>query len=102
MDEEHQDNIEYYINKLQSLLSRVIAESDEFKELKKLVNTDQGDLQLCIFSVLLDKKNADSLKQLDPEILQKWLLDDEGQALPLDAGWSDSDKEFLKKIRITF
>ena len=102
MDEEHQENIEYYINKLQNLLSRVIAESDEFKELKKLVSTDQGDLQLCIFSVLLDKKNADSLKHLDPEILQKWLLDDESQMEQLDVEWSDSDREFLRKLRITF
>ena len=102
MDEENKENIEYYINKLQNLLSRVIAESDEFKELKKLVSTDHNDLQLCIFSVLLDKKNADSLKQLDPEILQKWLLDEDGQSETLDAEWSDSDVEFLRKIRISF
>jgi len=104
MDDDKKKQIEYYIGRLQSLLSQVVGESREFQELRKLVRSGEGDLQLYVFSMMLDKKTALSFKNMDAELLQKIISEEiSSEDFPeeLDNSWSDHDRDFLKSLRIT-
>jgi hypothetical protein len=103
MEYDEKKDVEFYISKLQNLLSKVIAESEEFHELKKLVNSEDAELQLCVFSVLMDKNSTEFLKSMDISTLQKVIQEQmfsQQQAQKLDAAWSPNDVDFLKNLRI--
>ncbi len=112
MNDDEQKDVEFYISQLQTLLSKVIAESQEFHELKKILSSEDTELQLCVFSVLMDKNSTEFLKNMDLSTLQKVIQEQmSSQHLSsqnpgpqnlksLDADWSSSDLEFLKNLRI--
>lgn len=104
---ENQDKrrkIEFYIGKLQTILSKVITESKEFRELKKLVNSEDSEIQFAIFSVLMDKNSAEFIKEMDLDTLQKMIMEAQHQHEvfePLgDCQWTEDDNDFLKDIKI--
>lgn len=104
-NEEKREKIEYYIGKLQSLLTNIISNSDEFKELKKLTSTDNSELQFCIFSIMTDKKNINTLKDLDIDILQQMIMEAQSieknpAEVPQELCWTEDDRQFLKDLRI--
>ncbi len=102
MKDDEKKDVEFYISKLQTLLSKVIAESQEFQELKKLVNSEDTELQLCVFSVLMDKNSAEFLKGMDLSTIQRVIQEQMSSQSPhIDTHWSPSDVEFLKTLRIT-
>lgn len=102
-DNEKRKKIEFYIGKLQNLLTRIISESSEFKELKKLVNSEDSEIQFCIFSVMADKNSAGFLKDMDADTLQQILMEaqhsGEGSSLG-EVDWTEEDRRFLKDLRI--
>lgn len=99
MENDEHNDIEYYIGRLQELLSKMISESEEFQKLKALVGAEDENLHLCVFSLLVDKQNAELLKYFDPDKFQEFL---KMQALDQnsDFKWSESDMQFLKSINI--
>lgn len=102
-DNEKRKKIEFYIGKLQTLLSKIISESSEFQELKKLTSTEDSDIQFCIFSVMTDKNTAALLKNLDIEQLQKFIVESQGEDNFDDLGdpsWTEDDVQFLKDLKI--
>ncbi|EKD27634.1 MAG: hypothetical protein ACD_79C00650G0011 [uncultured bacterium] len=104
-DFEKRKQIEHYVGKLQNILSKVITESKEFQELKKLASAENSEIQFCIFSILGDKSRIEALKSMDIEALQKIISDyhdaDNSNSLE-EAEWTDEDRKFLKGLNIIF
>jgi len=103
-EEEKRKKIAFYINKLQGVLTKVIKESDEFQELKRLANSEDSEIQFCIFSVMSDKDGVGSFKNLDKETVYKMLTEAhkvlENNSEEKEQAWTDDDKEFLKDLKI--
>ncbi len=101
-EEEKRKKIAFYINKLQGVLTKVIKDSDEFQELKRLANSEDSEIQFCIFSVMSYRDGVGSFKNLDNETVYKMLTEAhkvlEDQQEP--NSWTDDDKEFLKDLKI--
>jgi len=101
-EEEKRKKIAFYINKLQGVLTKVIKDSDEFQELKRLANSEDSEIQFCIFSVMSDRDGVGSFKNIDKETVYKMLteahkvLEDQ----PKPHSWTDDDKKFLKDLKI--
>jgi hypothetical protein len=99
MDDEKKQ-IEFYIAKLQQILTKAITDSKEFEELKKLIDAEDGDFQMCVFSILADKNNPpDFLKNLDLNMMQQ-MMAQHGAPQDVEELWSQNDMDFLKSIHI--
>ena len=94
MDKEKE--IKQYIQKLQDILNKAILNSGEFKKLEKLLKNDDKDMQMFLFTFLVDKGAKDFLNIFD-EFLKERLVVEE---VSFDDTWTDSDIEFLKKHKI--
>lgn len=105
-DPEKRKKIEYYIAKLQNILTKAIADSKEMQELKKLINSEETDIQFCIFSLMMDRHTAESLKDMDGEFLHKLIMEAHenmnihSKDTMGDVSWTDDDKTFLKSLKI--
>ena len=107
-DFEKKKKIEFYISKLQNLLTKVITESKEFQELKKIVGSDDSEIQFCIFSIMADKNTLDFLKNMDSDFIHKMLMEahnsiEQDNSDSMDESmWTEDDIKFLKDIKIIF
>ncbi|MBN2144054.1 MAG: hypothetical protein JW774_05455 [Candidatus Aureabacteria bacterium] len=99
MDDDKKE-IEFYIAKLQQILTKAITESKEFQELKKLIDAEDSDFQMCVFSILADKNNPpDFLKNLDMKMMQQ-MFAQQAASQEAEELWSKNDVDFLKSIHI--
>ena len=96
MDKEKQ--IQQYIKKLQEILNKAIIDSPEFQKLKRLMNKDEKDMHMFLFTFLVDKEAKDFLNVID-EFLRDKLSAEE---VFFDNSWNESDVDFLKKNKIKF
>ena len=96
MDKEKQ--IQQYIKKLQEILNKAIVDSPEFQKLKRLMNKDEKDMHMFLFTFLVDKEAKEFLNILD-EFLRDKLSAEE---VFLDNSWNENDVDFLKKNKIKF
>ena len=105
-DDNKRKQIEFQIQKLQTLLTKIIADSKEMQEIKKLMHADDMDMQLCIFSLMVDKESAEVFREMDMEMLQKMILEAHSQKMKSheesepENSWTDEDISFLKSLKI--
>ena len=103
-DEEKKKQIEFYLQKLQTKLTQFISDSHEMAELKKLVSSEEQDVQFCIFSLMMDKETAESMRHMDMELFQRILMEVQAQGSSLkplgEDKWTDDDQNFLKSLKI--
>ncbi len=94
MDKEKE--IKQYIQKLQDLLNKAIMDAPEFKKLKRLLNKDDKDMHMFLFTFLVNRDAADFLNIFDEFMRDKLSMDE----VPFDDSWNEGDLDFLKKLKI--